>query len=295
MKHLLGIGLILISAACFGAMAVFAKFAYESGISTHALLFFRFFIAVLVLLPVVIFQKRRFPGGKDVCILIAMGSIGYAGQSYCYFTALTIIPPALVSILLYLYPVIVALLAVFYLNERLTAKKIFALFSAVFGAALVIGFELNGNMKGVVLGISAALIYSVYTIVGARVMRRNDTMASSFVVIASAAVFYLLYNIKSGFFFPTQGVYWIYIVAIAVISTVVSICAYFKGMKLSGAINASMLSTFEPVTTLVLVSIFLGQRIGWLQMTGMAMILTSAVIVALRPEPEKQTDFSRTG
>jgi len=282
MGHLLGIGLILISAASFGAMAIFAKFAYLSGISTHSLLFFRFVIAVMVMLPIAVLQKRKFPKGKDLYTLIAMGAIGYAGQSYCYFKALTLIPPSLVAILLYLYPVIVVILSVFFLDETLTKNKLFALCIAISGTILVIGVDTNGNMKGIMLGVGAALIYSVYTIAGAKVMKRNDTFTSSLVVIASASCFYLLYNIKAGFFFPTAGFYWMNIMAIAILSTAVAVYAYFQGIKLSGAINASMLSTFEPVTTMALASLFLGQYIGWLQMAGTVLILFSAVLVALQ-------------
>lgn len=277
---MLGICLILISAAAFGAMAIFAKFAYLSGISTNSLLFLRFSIAVIVMLPIALLQKRKFPNGKDLYMLIAMGAIGYAGVSYCYFKALTLIPPSLVAILLYLYPIFVAILSIFFLNEIFTKNKFFALFLAISGTILVIGFNTSGNIKGIMLGIGAALIYSVYTIVGARVMKQNDIFTSTLVVIVSAACVYFLYNIKSGFFFPKTISFWLNIMAIAIISTAAAIYTYFHGMKLSGAVNAAMLSTFEPVTTMVLASVFLGQHIGWLQMTGAALILTSAVLVA---------------
>lgn len=286
MGNLLGTGLILISAASFGAIAIFAKFAYLSGIPVHSLLFYRFFIAAMVMLPIAVLQRRRFPRGKDLCILIGMGALGYAGQSYCYFTALTFIPASLVAVLLYLYPVLVAALSIFFLDEILTRKKLFALSIAVSGTLMVIGVEISGNIRGILLGITAALIYAVYNIVGAGVMKKNDTFTSSFVIIASAAFFYFLYNIKSGFFFPPPGIDWVYIIAIAVISTVVAISTYFQGMNLCGAVNASMLSTFEPVTTMVLASLFLGQHITWLQLAGTALILTSAVIIATQSASE---------
>jgi drug/metabolite transporter (DMT)-like permease len=286
MKHLLGIALVLISAASFGAMAIFASFAYSSGISTHSLLFYRFLIALMIMLPIALIQKRQFPKGKDLYTFIAMGLIGYAGQSYCYFNALKLIPASLVAILLYLYPVFVAVLSVFFLNETLSKNKLIALGLAISGAILVIGFEINGNIKGIMLGVSAALIYSVYNIAGARVLKRNDAFTSSIVIIASAAFFYFLYNIKSGFFIPKQGSYWVYIICIAIISTAIAIYTYLKGMKLSGAVNASMLSTFEPVTTMFLAYLFLGQHIGWLQMAGTALILSSAVIIAMHSKPK---------
>jgi drug/metabolite transporter (DMT)-like permease len=282
MSWFLGIFLILVSAASFGSMAIFGKFAYTSGISTHSLLFYRFLLASLVMLPIALLQKKRFPKGKDLFILIGMGVIGYAGQSYCYFTGLTLIPAPLLVMLLYLYPVMVAVLAIFFLDEKLTRNKLIALFLAVTGAVLVIGFEANGNMKGIFLGVSAAVIYSVYTIVGARVMSRNDAFTASLVVIASACFFYGIYNIKSGFFVPQSWYVWLNIVAIAILCTAVAIYTYFLGMKLSGAVNAAMLSTFEPVTTMVLAALFLGQRIGLQQTIGAALILASAVIVTMQ-------------
>ena len=261
-------------------MAIFGKTVYASGISVQSLLFYRFLIAAMVMLPIALLQKKKFPKPRDFCILIGMGFIGYAGQSFCFFSSLTLIPAPLVAILLYLYPVFVAVLSIFFLDEQLDNKKITALFLAISGTVLVVGFEPDGNVKGILLGVSAAVIYAVYNIVGARVMSRNDPFTASIVVIASAWVFYLGYNMKTGLFIPNDGVVWVNILAIAVLCTAVAIYAYFHGIKLTGAVNAAMLSTFEPVTTMVLAGLFLGQKIGWIQVGGAAMVLSSAVIVA---------------
>jgi drug/metabolite transporter (DMT)-like permease len=282
MNHLLGVGFILISAISYGAMPIFAKFAYLSGIQTHSLLFFRFFIAWIILLPIALLQKKRFPKGKDLCLLIALGGIGYSAQSYCYFTALTFIPTSLVAILLYIYPVIVAVLAVFFLNEALTKNKFIALCVAIPGAMLVIGPEAHGNIKGILFAVGAALVYSVYIVVGAQVMKRNDTFTASIVIIGSAAGFYLLYNLKTGFVIPTSLSTWMNILGIVLISTALAICTFFRGTKLIGAGNASLLSIFEPLTTMVLAWLFLGQYISGLQMAGALLILSATIIVALQ-------------
>ena len=63
-----------------------------------------------------------------------------------------------------------------------------------------------------------------------------------------------------------------------------AIWTYFQGIKLIGAVNASMLSTFEPVTTMVLSFLVLGQKISGLQLTGAALILGSAAMIAARPQ-----------
>jgi len=287
-KQYIGIILVLVSAAAFGTMAIFATYAYKSGINTYSLLFYRFLLAFLIMLPIALIQKRRFPKGKDLAVLIVMGGLGYAGQSYCFFTALTLIPAPLVAILLYLYPVIVAVLSIFFLNEKLTADKLGALFLAITGTVLVIGFEANGNAKGIFFGVSAAVIYAVYNIAGARVMARNDVFTASLVVIASACCTYGLVNIKTGLFIPHTVPAILNIVAIALICTVIAIFTYFYGVKYAGAVNASMLSTFEPVTTMVLAAVFFGQHIQWIQISGVALILFSALIVALKVRHKKK-------
>lgn len=264
-------------------MAIFAKFAYQSGMPTRSVLFYRFAIAGAVMIPIAVLQGRKFPKGRDLLILAGMGAIGYAGQSFCFFTALTYISPSLTAILLYLYPVFVAVLSIFFLNEEFTSKKITALILAVSGAFLVAGIEPGGgSITGILFGVSAAVIYSIYNIIGAKVMSRNDAFTSSLVIILSAAFFYMVLNIRSGFFLPPSLNDWVWVFSIAVISTVIAIYTYFQGMKSIGAVNASMLSTFEPVTTMTLSFLFLKIPIGCLQILGAGLIIGSALLVALK-------------
>ncbi len=281
MERFWGIVLILISAASFGAMPVFAHFAYQEGVSVNSLLFFRFFIAFLMMLPIALVKKLEFPRGQDLLILITMGLVGYAGVSYCFFNALTLIPAATVSTLLYLYPIIVATLSVWILKTPLTRIKILALFLALGGIVLVVGVEAGTNLKGISLGICAPLFYSVYIITGARVMKRNDVFFSSIVIIGAAAAFYFFCSLKTGFFLPSGVEGSLSILSIALVSTVLAIYTFFMGVNYAGPVNASMLSTFEPVTTVFIFYLAFGQPIGPSQTAGTILILVSAVMVAL--------------
>lgn len=280
MNHLAGIGLIVISAASFGTMAIFTGIVFESGINVPSLLFFRFGIAALIMAPVAAWRRQPFPRGRDLAILVAMGGVGYAGQSYTFFTSLTLIPASLTAILLYLYPVLVAVLSVFFLKEAMTGKRVLALGLAVSGAALVIGPEISGNPLGILYGAGAAVIYAVYNIAGAKVMKRNDALNASLVIIVSAAATYLGMNLMTGFFIPGKGIYWLWICAIGLVCTFVAIYTYFLGMNRIGAVNASMLSTFEPVTTVLLSVLLLNQSLGLLQAGGGGLIILSALMVA---------------
>lgn len=272
--------LILVSAAAFGALPIFATFAYKTEITIPSLLFFRFFIAFIVMLPMAMIQNQPFPRGKDLYILMAMGFIGYAGQSYCYFTALSLLSASLVATLLYLYPVMVAVLSILFFNEHMNRTKGFALFLALGGTLLVVGFEAGSDPRGIGLALLAALVYSLYIITGARVMKQNHALPASCVIMGSAGFFYFLYSLKSGFALAPPPGAGLSVLAIALVSTVLAISTFFAGIKRVGPVNASMLSTFEAVTTVVLAFLVFGQPVGLLQSVGIFLVLSSAVMVA---------------
>lgn len=90
-------------------MPIFARFAYTSGVSPVTLLFLRFAFAAPVMLGLVAYRRVRLPRGAALAALIGLGGVIYVAQALCYFTALTRAPASLVALILYLYPVLVAL------------------------------------------------------------------------------------------------------------------------------------------------------------------------------------------
>ncbi|RIK53949.1 MAG: EamA family transporter, partial [Chloroflexi bacterium] len=184
MKRLAGIVLIAISAASFGTLAIFGRYAYAEGVDTFTLLFLRFGLAASFMTLILILRREPFPRGRILAQLIGMGAIGYVGQSFLYMTAIRYASAGLVALLLYLYPFFVAILSMTFLRETLTRAKIIALVLALTGAALTVG-PVSGQLIGALMAIAAALIYSVYIIVGAGVMKRVSPVQSSTVIFAS--------------------------------------------------------------------------------------------------------------
>lgn len=175
MQYLVGVFLIIISGISFGAAAIFARLAYEAGTSPITLLFLRFGIASSCMIIIMLVRGIPMPHGPIFWGLVLMGAVGYAGQSFCYFTALTLVPAGLVALLLYLYPAIVTVLAIVTLKEPITKWKTLALLFALTGTALTIGPPGGGNILGILLSLGAATIYSVYIIVGSKITKRGTS------------------------------------------------------------------------------------------------------------------------
>ena len=277
---LLGVLLIAISAASFGAMAIFTHYAYASGANVVGLLMVRFVVAAVALMVVMRVRRIGIPPWSRVLGLAAMGGIGYAGQSFTFFSALNYAPASLVALLLYLYPMFVTVLAAVFLRERLTTTAIVALVLCSVGAGLTVGGAglSGGSLLGVALGVASAVIYSVYITVGARVTHGVDPLACTTIICAAAGVVYTGMALAGA---PAQlpGTLggWAAALAIAGLSTVVAILTFFAGLQKLGAAQASMLSTLEPVVTVLLAALLLGESIAPTQMIGGALILAGVL------------------
>jgi drug/metabolite transporter (DMT)-like permease len=280
-----GIALIAVSAASFGAMAIFARLAYDGGADVTAVLFLRFAIAAPFMAVLMRVRGLAWPRGRLLVGLAAMGGLGYVGQSLSFFTALTKASASLVALLLYAYPAIVTVLSVLLLGERLTRARVAALAVALAGAVLTIGPELSGEPLGVVLGAAAAVIYSVYILVGSRLTPRSGALPASAVIMASAAGVYAVVVAVQRPAFPSTAGSWAAVAAIAVVSTVVAITTFFAGMARLGPTDASTLSTLEPVVTVVLAALVLDERLSATQLVGGGLILAAVLVLARAPAP----------
>lgn len=286
-QRLLGIFFILVSAIAFGVMPICANFSYRFGTDPITLLFLRFTMASGIMLIYNIFRKAKFPTGRILIISILMGGIGYAGQSFSYFTALLYAPAGTVSILLYLYPALVTGISQLFFKQKISFPEIIALILALTGTVCVIGLETGGKPIGIILGIMAALIYSIYIITGSRIMPKIDVIITSTVIMMSAAFVYTLAVCIRGAQFPSQMEGWLAAIAIAIISTVLSIVTFFAGLKRIGPVHSSMLSTLEPVVTVFLAWLVFSEGITLVKSIGGGMILMAGILLARKPAEQK--------
>ena len=277
-----GVAWIVVSAAGFGVMAVFAKLAYRDGVSLSTMLFLRFAIAGTLLAAWGLWRGMRWPRGRNLLWLLAMGAIAYVGQSFSYFAALQYASAGLVALLLYLYPAIVVVLSALLFKRCIGVGRAWAVAIALVGTALTIGGDLHSEVPGILLGIAAAFIYSVYILAGEEIMPRVGPLAAATVVMLAAAVVYGLMAFGVGLAVPATTTGWSAILVIALFSTLIAILGFFKGLEKLGAADASTLSTLEPLVTIALAALVLGETVTAMQLAGGTMILAAVIYLARR-------------
>ncbi len=277
MNRVLGVFLIVVSAASFGTLAIIGRYAYADGLDVTTMLFLRFTIAAILMFTWLAIRKEPLPRGRTLLQLAGMGGLGYVGQSFCFMSAINYASTGLVALLLYLYPVFVTILTVIFQKVKLTSRTVLALVLATVGAALTANPQ-GGQLPGIVLAISAAAIYAVYILVGTGVMQKVSAVQSS-----AALVFGVLTAIRGPHWPATQNG-WLAISGIAVIATLVPVATFLGGLKIIGATDASLLSTLEPVVTVVLAAMLLGEQVQPLMLAGGVLILAAVLLIVRQPK-----------
>ncbi|MGY1779226.1 DMT family transporter [Geodermatophilus sp. SYSU D01036] len=296
----MGLALCLVSAACFGAMGVFGKLAYEAGVSPDALLLLRFTSAA-ALLGVVLALRPELRSGRPTAVPrpaaggptrrvvltgLGLGAVGYATQAGLYFSALERIDASLVALVLYTYPALVTLAAAALGRERLTPARAGAVLVASAGTLLVLlgAGALRFDPLGAAAAFGAAVTYTVYILVADTVVHRlPPVVLSALVMTGAAGTLAVRAAVTGGVDLGLGPAGWLWVGCIAVVSTVVAMLAFFAGLRRTGPSTASILSTFEPVVTTALAALALGEFLTPVQLAGGLLVLVSVAVVQLRP------------
>jgi len=271
---------IVLSAAGFGALAIFGKVAFASGVTIEVLLLLRFLTAGLLMVGLMRLLRLPWPKGRDLLLLCGMGAIGYVGQAFCYFSALKYASAGLTALLLYLYPALVTLTAAALGRQRLTFLKLSAVAATLLGIFLTVADGLSGSLTGILYGIAAAVIYTGYILVGEVVIRRTGAIPAATVIMLAAATVFGCALLFRDACWPSGITAWGAVAGIALFSTVIPIVGFFAGMQRLGAADAATLSTLEPVVTLALAAVILGETLVPLQLAGAILILGAVIVLA---------------
>jgi drug/metabolite transporter (DMT)-like permease len=230
--------------------------------------------------------------GKDVWLLLFLGSVVMALVQLTYFTAISKIQVAAAILLQYLAPILVACYSICFWKERLTVVKVLSLFLSFIGCYLVVGgyslHLLHLNRAGIVWGLAAAVCYASYALLGERAMHRYSPWTVLFYALLFSAIpWYIFYPpfhyLVAGFTWPQ----WAGLLYIAFLGTAVPFGLYFVGINYIRSTRASITATLEPISAGFIAYLFLGETLETLQVFGGVLVITAIVILQLPGEKDE--------
>jgi len=275
---------VLVSAAAFGTTPILAKFAYAAGLTPLQTLTFRFLIAAAILFGAALGSGRNpLRVGRNALPLFLVGVVLYAGMAGAFFGALTVLPASLAELIAYLYPALVAVGSWLLFGERLGLRLVVALAVSFAGLALLVGGAQVRWGWPLLLAFISPVLYAGYILASERLMRGVAAVASSALVHAGAGLTLTAALLVVGpRALPATVSAWGIVLVIAVLPSVFGISLLLAGIVRTGAIRAALLSTFEPVVTIALAALLLGDRLSGPQLAGGGMVLAAVLLTQWR-------------
>lgn len=282
---------MLVAAACFGTLGVFSKLFYDAGGEAWTLLFLRFAVTGPVLVVLALALRER-PPNRRVALLGASLGIFQIGVAYALFEGFERAPVALVTLLYFAYPLITAVGASLLYKEELGPRRAVILAVALAGVALTIGIPDSANWVGIVLGLVAGLCVSVLILSSRYLMvaRGVSPIALSALMFTSPAILLALLIPARAPSFDLSGEAWGWAVAAVFVAAAIPITLFYSGVRRAGATAAGLLSTVEPVVSVLLAYAVLGESLSTLQFIGGTLIIISVIALSL----EGSRSVSRT-
>jgi drug/metabolite transporter, DME family len=246
-------------------------------------------ISFFVLLPVLLsrrgWRNLRLPA-SDFGRSLALGILGVASSNYLYYLAIQKTNVATAIVLQYTAPVLVLLYMVVRGLQRPTAQRIAAVGLAVVGSALAIGVVGAGGFRlnpiGVMAALLAAVSFAFYNIAGHRLLARYDRWIVLLYTTVSAASFWMFVNppwkLAAAHY---SGEQMEFLAVFAVISMLAPFSLYFAGLQYLEPTRAIVVSCLEPVFSIVLAAVLLGEALRPVQSLGIVIVLAAIVIVQL--------------
>lgn len=265
-----GILITIISTLGFSTYPILGKFIFAGGANLNTTLLIRFTLGA-VFFWFFTFLKEGIPKLKPSLwiILIAMGGIGYASMSGLYLSSVLFIPASLAALILYTYPMLVAVFSVLAKQEKFSWSKMIGVLISSVGLILILGLNFKGvNLTGILLAFGASLFYSLYIVAGSFVLREISPLLSTAVISTAAALTYALFGIGNGFTLELSPSTWLGILGIAFFCTILAMLTFFYGIKMIGPTAASVISSLEPILTFCLAAFLFQERLTLIQGLG---------------------------
>lgn len=293
---------VIVSAACFGTLAVLTPLAYAAGAEPLPLLSWRFLFAALLLAGLVAARRPAdlIPGPGDLGRYAALALTGYGAASVCFFFALQYADASVVGVLLYAYPALVTVASWVFLGEKATWQRGLAVLVTFVGCALVVGL-FGGTARvqtpGILLGLGAAVGYTLFNLLSHRWLPGRSQLVMMGYTFGIAAIGVSVICVAGAFLQLPPGAIgvrlsgavaslspsawqpsaWVLLAAIVAIPTFAAVVLYLEGIRGLGPSQAAVISTLEPLFTIALAAAVLGERLLPIQWLGAVFVLAGVV------------------
>ncbi len=278
-----GYALGAIAAATYGMNPLFALPLYEEGMNPDSVLFYRYLFAIPMLAIMIKSRGRSFKvSRKELAALIVMGLL-MAFSSLALFMSYNYMDAGIASTMLFVYPVMVAVIMAAVFKERLPVITIVSIMITMCGLGLL--YQGNGNSTlnpvGVGIVMLSALSYAIYIVaVNRSVLKDTATVKLTFYVLVFG---FMLFFVKCRFgtaLTPVHEWYhWGNLITLALLPTVISFLCTTQAVHYIGSTPTAILGALEPVTAIFFGVTLFDEKLTVRSVTGIILIILAVTMI----------------
>lgn len=273
----------VVSAIFFGFLPLMVKMICSGGGNTLVAAFFRFALSLPALY--IYLKCKKIPMGitkKEGFDILLITVLGYGGTAVLLFSSYGYIPMGTASTIHFTYPVFTILGCVIFLRERIKKMKVLA--AALSFGGILFFYDGGGavNLQGMTLAFISGMTYAFYTVyLRESSLKEMNTFKTIFYLNAVAAVMIFILSLFTGdFTLDLTPTAWMVAVFLGVATSFIGVFGYQTGVKCIGPQSTTILSTFEPITSVIIGILVYQESFSLRTFFGCLCILSSVVIVA---------------
>lgn len=283
----------IVTGVTYGLNPLFAVPLMKQGVQVDTILFFRYFLAVIILGIWLMFRKENFRINLHQFRQLVILGLFFSMSSFSLFEAYNYIPSGIATTIVFLYPVLVALIMVF-----LKVYPTWQVWISIAVTFLGVLFLSKGDgaqtihWKGLVLSFASALSYAIFIVIVNRsksVHQISNTMLTFYALLTGVIVFSIhAAASRTPLFSGIHGLgSWVNLAGLAILPTIVSTATLAMATRIIGATKASVLGVFEPVTAILVGAIAFGESITLNVVTGIFMTMAAIIFMIASPSSSK--------
>lgn len=279
-----GIGATLISAIYFGFVPLLMKTVYAGGGNSFTAAFLRFALSLPLLF---IFCKakgiRLGVTSEEIKHFLIITVFGYAGTTLLVFTAYNYIPTGMATTIHFLYPTFTVAGLMIFLREKISGTKLFCVVLCLVGIVMFYDGAGGGSLIGILLALCSSMTYAFYTIFLGRseVLRDIEPPKRLLYMHTIGALMMLIIGMVTGnLSFSMTPLSWGVMALTANLTSFIGAMLYQIGVKYVGSESAAMLSTFEPITSIIIGVLVYNEAMTLRISIGCVAIIISTLIIA---------------
>ncbi|OBW95450.1 membrane protein [Gallibacterium salpingitidis] len=271
-----------IAAFFYGLNPLFTLPLYQIGLTADAVLFYRFFVASLILAAIMYQQKISFALTKKELLTLLLVGVTFAVSSLTLFVSYQLIEAGIASTILFIYPLLVAIIMVLFFHERLNLITMLAITLVIFGVSLLYQNDNGTSLDpfGVFLVFISALTYAIYIIAVERSPLHNIPVIklTFYGLLFGSLVFFIRLDFGTALPMDFTPTLIFNVLGLAVFTTIVSLILMNHSIQMIGPTTASIIGALEPITALLVGVLIFNEQMTARIFLGIVLILSAIIL-----------------